>query len=35
MNPLSDTVIELNSKLLVFGNSQQLSKLEDLINTEV
>lgn len=35
MNPLSDTVIELNSKLLVFGNSYQLIKLEELINTAV
>lgn len=35
MNPLSTTIIEYNSKLLVFGNSEQLSKLEKLINNEI
>lgn len=31
MNPLSSTIIEANSKLLVFGNNDQILKLENLI----
>ncbi|MBN2837324.1 MAG: TrkA family potassium uptake protein, partial [Fusobacteriaceae bacterium] len=34
MNPLSNTIIERNSKLLVFGNSSQISQLESLLNDE-